>query len=305
MDPDDPNIRWRKLRGRLPPQPPDEEPDGELEWASWEQAAGPDWPSSEPDGRFDGGPEPVPPDEAPGLPPDFLRLLAIRIVALLLVLSFLPLAFGGVLRLLNLPSLGFLFESAALSREPEVRAWMQAVVAVEAEGSAGTGFNVDPAGAIVTCHHIVESADQVRVGFASSGTYQTGYWVERSQVDLALVPLPNGEEDLPFLELERSRLPRKGDELLLIGNPLGFFRVANKAEFMGLTLLAGWDVPVLVIRGPVYQGHSGSPVLNGDGRVVGVVFATADRRREEAGDIVAFAIPVSEVLELVETVPVR
>lgn len=305
MDPDDPKIRWRKLRGRLPPRPPDEEPDGELEWASWEQAAGPDWPSSEPDGRFDGDPEPVPPDEAPGLPPDFLRLLAIRIVALLLVLSFLPLAFGGVLRLLNLPSLGFLFESAALSREPEVRAWMQAVVAVEAEGSAGTGFNVDPAGAIVTCHHIVESADQVRVGFASSGTYQTGYWVERPQVDLALVPLADGEKDLPFLELERSRLPRKGDELLLIGNPLGFFRVANKAEFMGLTLLAGWDVPVLVIRGPVYQGNSGSPVLNGDGRVVGVVFATADRRREEAGDIVAFAIPVSEVLELVETVPVR
>jgi S1-C subfamily serine protease len=86
----------------------------------------------------------------------------------------------------------------------------------------------------------------------------------------------------------------------VIGNPLGFFRVANRATFLGTAVLEGTSTEVLVIRGPVYKGNSGSPVINSEGEVIGVIFATSTDTKSD--EIIAFAIPVAEIFRQVEAI---
>jgi serine protease Do len=63
-----------------------------------------------------------------------------------------------------------------------------------------------------------------------------------------------------------------GTEIIVIGNPLQFARVANRGSLAGYSQ-SGDSYPYLVIEAMVYPGSSGSPVFNLSGYVVGVVFA--------------------------------
>ena len=58
-------------------------------------------------------------------------------------------------------------------------------------------------------------------------------------------------------------------------------------------ILSDWDVPVVMMKAPVYRGNSGSPVLNKDGKVIGVIFATLDH--DEHGRVGLF-VPIDEYL---------
>lgn len=86
-----------------------------------------------------------------------------------------------------------------------------------------------------------------------------------------------------------------GDKVLVIGNPLQFSQIVIEGELAGEILLDGWDVPVFMIKAPVYKGSSGSPVINRAGKVVAVIFATliSDVQKEKIG----LAVPVSYIIE--------
>jgi len=248
--------------------------------------------STEPDFQFIDSPD----EEVQLQPESRLKKYLVRIVALLLALAFFVLASGGVIRLLGMPSLGFLIESRSLSRDPQILAMIEAVASVEAENRRGTGFNIDPSGLVITCNHIVDGTEVVQVSLTSGPTLDIREWISVPQADLAIISL--GRQDLPALALETNRQPMPGDPVILIGNPLGFFRVVNRAIVQGTAVLEGTDTPVLVIKGPVYKGNSGSPVINADGKVIGVIFATA--AKTESAETIAFAIPASEIATQVE-----
>src|SRR5699024_9263154 len=82
-----------------------------------------------------------------------------------------------------------------------------------------------------------------------------------------------------------------------IGNPLGFHGIANKGTIIDYTRLQNWDEDVIMMKAPVYRGSSGSPVINGDGEVIGVVFATTDR--ENYGKVGLF-IPINHYWKYID-----
>ena len=229
------------------------------------------------------------------------RRAAVRTGSLVLALLLAALVFGRLMNIFTLPSLDFLQESRRLERIPEVRALQQAVVSIETEGRKGTGFNIRPEGLIVTNYHVISGARSILVGFPKARPVRGEEAASIPQLDLALVSLEG--RDLPVLELADRVELQKGDPVLMVGNPLGLSSVVSEGIVEGFTRLAIGEDPVLVIRGPVHRGSSGSPVFNREGLVVAVIFGTLQQGSGQGGEILGLAIPVDRLMALIREIP--
>lgn len=101
--------------------------------------------------------------------------------------------------------------------------------------------------------------------------------------------LETDEENLPHLTLADQTSFEPDEAISFIGNPLRFQGIANEGTIIDYTKLSDWDEKVVMIEAPVYRGNSGSPVINKDGEVIGVIFATL--QHDEYGRVGLF-IPI-------------
>jgi serine protease Do len=229
--------------------------------------------------------------------------LAVRLVALLLAIIFFFTVTGRWLSVFSGPAFHFLRESWALSSDPLVKELRGAVVQVFAETGAGSnrgslrgsGFNIGEDGLVVTNRHLIEQAALVRVSFPDHGSFLISGWYLSEVTDLALLVFDG--EGLPALPLADSSL-KIGEEVLLIGNPLQFARIANRGKVVAYRQADGRELPQLVIEAMIYPGSSGSPVFNGHGEVGGIVFATlADG---DSDQVKGLAIDVGELKKILD-----
>ena len=58
----------------------------------------------------------------------------------------------------------------------------------------------------------------------------------------------------------------------------------------------------MMIEAPIYKGNSGSPVLNKQGEVIGVIFATLQNPEIETKEIVGVAIPSHYIQDIIRKV---
>lgn len=224
-----------------------------------------------------------------------------RLTALFLLLSFATFTLGSFLKVFTLPPLDFLADSRKLSKEPWVQELQPAVVGirVKLQGKtgmdggerSGTGFNIGNEGLIVTNQHLVEDAAFVSITFAGLGTYQAKSWFPYPDVDLAVIELGLEGCNFPHVEMEEKAGPLEGEQVIIIGNPLGFPGVVMQGEVTGFRYIGETMEPLLEIKAPIHPGSSGSPVFNEEGRVVAVVFASISG--EDDDDRRGLAIPVS------------
>lgn len=227
------------------------------------------------------------------------RKLVIRVFAVLIFIVFTFTVFARHLHIFNLPSLDFLKESYELIKDPGIRELRKAVVEVRVarrEGTdildseyRGTGFNIRDNGLIVTNRHVIENARSIIVTFPDDGSYAAVEWYLSDTADLAVIVLDGSE--LPAVETEAHEIPMPGDEVLVIGNPLGYTRVVVRGEVKSYR--DGKGLSVLQISAPIHPGSSGSPVFNREGRVVGVVYAVASGSEDD--DIIGLAVPIGEL----------
>ena len=226
------------------------------------------------------------------------RSLLFKPAVFLVVIIFATLALGSFLNIFTLPLPDFLVESQRLSRDPLVKDLRETIVGIVAtpEGKAypvsrqqrGTGFNISAGGVIVTNRHLLEDAGSLTVTFPGRGSCRITGWSISALADLGLIYLTG--DNLPFVELEKEQPPEVGDNVLIIGNPLNYSRIAMSGKITGYRQLDDCPVPVLEIDVPVHGGSSGSPVFNANGKVVAVIFAALDDGSE--GDIRGLALPV-------------
>ncbi len=145
----------------------------------------------------------------------------------------------------------------------------------------GTGFLVSSDGYIVTCLHVVEEATSVVIGLWDEGfkVYPAEVIGSDKRYDIAVLKIKTDDElSLPFLEFVNTQKSRLGDPVLVIGNPadpiharsvnINYISGIRRSDYSGK--YQGTD---LELQFPAIPGASGSPIINMDGEVVGVLYS--------------------------------
>ena len=218
-----------------------------------------------------------------------------RWIFLLIAFMMLISTFGAIFEVYSIPAIEFLKTSAKLSSQEDIATYKKSVVVVVTENGKGTGFSISSDGTIITNNHVVEGNETVTVVFPDEGRFTATVTNTYPSVDLAV--LETNGKDLPHLSLAEKTTFLDNEPIYFIGNPLSFKGIANEGTIIDYTELTDWQVPVVMMEAPVYRGNSGSPVLNREGLVIGVVFATLDH--DEHGKVGLF-IPIDEYYEATE-----
>jgi S1-C subfamily serine protease len=168
--------------------------------------------------------------------------------------------------------------------------------------ASGSGFVIDEQGDIVTNDHVVEDATQYRVRFGDNGDpIKAKLLGTDPSSDLALLrvdPKAVGEPLHP-LTLGASEELRPGDPAVAIGSPFGLEGSVTSGivSALGRTIQAPNNFSIsgaVQTDAAINPGNSGGPLLDGEGRVIGVT----SQIRTNGGDQnsgVGFAVPVDAI----------
>ncbi|WP_438318173.1 S1C family serine protease [Sporosarcina sp. FA9] len=199
--------------------------------------------------------------------------------------------FSVIFEIYSIPAIDFLRTSAELSSDENIAMYKKSVVVITSEDSKGTGFSISSDGTILTNYHVIEGNETVSVYFPDDGRYSATVVETYPSIDLAVLNVEG--ENLPYLNLSEEKSFIQNEPIQFIGNPLRFHGIANEGTIIEPIQLKDWDEEVIMIKAPVYRGNSGSPILNKNGLVIGVIFATLNH--DDFGKVGLF-IPIDYYL---------
>jgi hypothetical protein len=158
----------------------------------------------------------------------------------------------------------------------------------------GTGFIIDSNGIIATNYHVISAwleADNTLLVKMENGAYFPLQSLINydNENDVALFKV-DGKE-LPIINLSKDYLPKQGENIIVVGSPLGLETSVSDGI---VSSVRGKD-GVLQITAPVSPGSSGSPVFNSNGEVIAVVTFLISE-----GQNLNFAIPAKHVANLLK-----
>jgi S1-C subfamily serine protease len=170
------------------------------------------------------------------------------------------------------------------------------------QGTAtGSGFVIDKDGYIVTNAHVVEGADNVAVSFSENGESVPAEvkGVDRS-TDVAVLKVdPSKADNLTTIPLGDSSKAQVGDPVIAIGNPFGLSRTVTTGIVSGLQRQIqapnGFTISnVIQTDAAINPGNSGGPLLDANGRVIGINSQIQTGGGQGSVGI-GFAVPINTV----------
>ena len=166
----------------------------------------------------------------------------------------------------------------------------------------GSGFVYDGQGRIVTNYHVVEAADQLQVTFSDGEVRDARLVGADPSNDLAVLEVGAGANDPEPLALGDSDALEVGRFVVAIGHPFGLDQTLTTGVVSGLGRIIespdrGFIGEIIQTDAAINQGNSGGPLLDLDGRVVGVNSAIVSPTGTSAG--IGYAIPAATLARVV------
>jgi S1-C subfamily serine protease len=169
--------------------------------------------------------------------------------------------------------------------------------------ATGSGFVIDTQGHILTNAHVVEGADKITVTLGKNGSPIPAHVVGKdTSTDVAVLQVNAPSNELHPVQLGDSSQVNVGDPVVAIGNPFGLDRTATAGIVSALQREIkapnGFTIRnVIQTDAPINPGNSGGPLLDADGRVIGI---TSQIESPNGGGNVGigFAVPINTVREV-------
>ncbi len=179
------------------------------------------------------------------------------------------------------------------------------VVQVRVNGGSGTGFVIKDDGTIITNAHVVDGKKQAQVVFDDSGKPVDARVLGADQSsDLAVLKIdPDAAPRLRPLALADSDGVKVGDVAVAIGYPLGLDRTVTAGIVSGLgreiEAPNGFSIDkVIQSDASINPGNSGGPLLDEQGRVIGVNSQIATTAGSAGSVGIGFAVPSNTVRQV-------
>jgi serine protease Do len=157
--------------------------------------------------------------------------------------------------------------------------------------SQGSGVIVDRAGVILTNNHLIENAGEIEVRLSDKRKFKAKVAGRDPKTDLAVLRIEGATGEFPVAELGDSDALRIGQWAIAVGNPFGLDRTVT-VGIVSATGRQGVGVATyesfIQTDAAINPGNSGGPLVNLDGRVIGINTAIVS-----VGQGIGFAIPIN------------
>jgi len=176
--------------------------------------------------------------------------------------------------------------------------------------AAGTGMLLTSTGEVLTNNHVIEGALAISVQLTSTGDLYNARVIGFDRLDDVAVLQLDGASGLATIPLGDSSKVQVGDSVTALGNALG--RGGAPAAATGSVTALNQTITatdesgtqaaenlggMIQIDAAIKPGDSGGPLLDSNGRVIGMdTAASGGRQWQQTGAMEAFAIPINSAI---------
>ena len=163
----------------------------------------------------------------------------------------------------------------------------------------GSGFIISADGLILTNHHVVDGADEIKVRLTDNREFTGKVLGSDAKTDIAVVKIE--AKDLPYLTMGNSDELKVGEWVLAVGNPFNLTStvtagiVSAKARTLGV--YNGGIESFIQTDAAINEGNSGGALVNARGELVGINSVLTSPTGSYTG--YGFAIPTSIMVKVV------
>jgi S1-C subfamily serine protease len=174
--------------------------------------------------------------------------------------------------------------------------------------ATGSGFVIDTEGHLLTNNHVVEGAEKIEVKLGSSEkSYAAKVVGADPSTDVALLKVDVPAGQLHPLQLGNSSEVEVGDPVVAIGNPFGLDRTVTSGIVSALQRQieapAGFSIShVIQTDAAINPGNSGGPLIDAEGRVIGINSQIETGGGGNGNVGIGFAIPIDTAREVAKQI---
>jgi len=190
-----------------------------------------------------------------------------------------------------------------ITGEKTYRTYQPGRIIVKVDYRIGSGFIIDTKGYILTCNHIINEADTIKVELKSGEKYEAKILKTNSNADVSLLKI-TPQESLTSIKIGDSEKVRAGEPIIIMGNPLPnqlniptqVFKHSVTCGVIGSTeRVNSANMQIFQLSLPVNFGNSGGPLLNEYGEVIGIVNSKMLTFNSYPLEGVGFALAIKEI----------